>query len=244
MTYNLERINATQHGRHLVKCPPGYPGKWYGGLYTYEYRAVWWLHYGELPPKGWHIHHINGDHSDNRIENLEAIPASEHVKKEGHIADMPPAEEEELTCFHCQKRFTTQKYNLTYRRNQGQDKFFCTKSCQTTYQNQFKKGKKNNYPKERHNANPEPVVTLSCHACAKAFTISVRNLKSRIKQGVKKFSCSRSCVNKRSLTHDYGVGICETCNEPFQKQTPKHNLYCGSYCRSHAHYIKSKLPTE
>jgi hypothetical protein len=44
------------------------------------HRYVWENINGKIP-FGFDIHHINNDKSDNRIENLECLPKSEHTKK-------------------------------------------------------------------------------------------------------------------------------------------------------------------
>jgi len=44
------------------------------------HRYVWQKERGEIP-EGWDIHHINEDKTDNRIENLECLPKSEHTRK-------------------------------------------------------------------------------------------------------------------------------------------------------------------
>jgi len=36
-------------------------------------REVWQEAHGEIP-KGWLIHHLNGDKRDTRLENLAAVP--------------------------------------------------------------------------------------------------------------------------------------------------------------------------
>jgi len=44
------------------------------------HRDVWVHHNGEIPV-GYHVHHIDGDTSNNDISNLECICGSEHFKK-------------------------------------------------------------------------------------------------------------------------------------------------------------------
>ena len=36
-------------------------------------REIWQEAHGPIP-KGWLIHHLNGDTGDNRLENLAAVP--------------------------------------------------------------------------------------------------------------------------------------------------------------------------
>lgn len=42
-----------------------------------NYRKIYEEHYGPIP-KGYHIHHIDGNHENNDINNLAAMPAKEH----------------------------------------------------------------------------------------------------------------------------------------------------------------------
>jgi len=53
--------------------------------YVYEHHLVWEKENGKLLPNGWVIHHINGIKNDNRIENLAAMPKSEHSRILGII---------------------------------------------------------------------------------------------------------------------------------------------------------------
>lgn len=50
------------------------------GKYSYEHRMVMENHLGRKLNKNEHIHHINGNQLDNRIENLKIVSPSEHGK--------------------------------------------------------------------------------------------------------------------------------------------------------------------
>lgn len=47
--------------------------------YQYEHRLVMEEHLGRKLKRSEHVHHINGNSLDNRIENLEIMRASEHA---------------------------------------------------------------------------------------------------------------------------------------------------------------------
>jgi hypothetical protein len=46
--------------------------------YVAEHIYVWEKHYNKYVPPNMHIHHLNGNKEDNRIENLVAIKKGEH----------------------------------------------------------------------------------------------------------------------------------------------------------------------
>lgn len=52
------------------------------------HREVYMAHHGPIPD-GWHVHHLDGDTSNNDPANLEALPAFDHLSHHGR--ENPPA---------------------------------------------------------------------------------------------------------------------------------------------------------
>ena len=48
------------------------------GKHILEHRFIWEEHNQRKLPQGWIVHHLNGIRSDNRIENLVAMPRKQH----------------------------------------------------------------------------------------------------------------------------------------------------------------------
>ena len=69
--YGNARINS--NGYYIISSVKK------GCFEKYLHRLIYEEHFGEIP-KGYFIHHKNGNKLDNRIENLEAISHAEHTR--------------------------------------------------------------------------------------------------------------------------------------------------------------------
>ena len=105
-------------GRFLV-WRPDYP-KCYDEGYALRYHVVWWLKTGEVIKKGYNLHHINHNKSDDRFENLELIKHNTHSKL--HQITTNPT-----ICETCSKFFFRANNRKRYKNN------FCSHSCYTKF---------------------------------------------------------------------------------------------------------------
>lgn len=72
----------TKFGK-LILNPNGYyqiSSSKEGNFHKLLHRLVWEDWYGKLVPKGYDIHHINGDKTDNRIQNLQCVEHRTHMR--------------------------------------------------------------------------------------------------------------------------------------------------------------------
>jgi len=66
------------HSIEIKKQPERYNKIRYNGFIMDEHRAIWIMHYGDIP-KNHLIHHKNGNPKDNRIENLQLMTFVQHM---------------------------------------------------------------------------------------------------------------------------------------------------------------------
>lgn len=110
----------------LIIAPAKYPGKRYRDRYAYEHHVVWWRSTGAVPPKGFEIHHINGDHRDNRIDNLALLTEKEHRTVHANLSRKPPIE---FKCDFCGKVKEIFARDLRFRRKKNKNGVFCSRKC-------------------------------------------------------------------------------------------------------------------
>lgn len=79
----------------------GYKRITVGGQRIFEHRYIMEVHLGRKIGKKEVVHHINGDKTDNRIDNLEVCTQSEHVNEHRSILLSSRKPIEKKYCFLC-----------------------------------------------------------------------------------------------------------------------------------------------
>lgn len=115
----------------LLVAPDNYPGKKYRNRYAYEHHLVYWRKNGQIVPKGYEIHHKNGDHHDNRSSNLELLTAQEHRNHHGRLATK--AAQASISCKECDVIIPMRKRELNMKLKANKHGVFCSRQCSGKY---------------------------------------------------------------------------------------------------------------
>lgn len=74
------------------------------------------------------VHHINGDKTDNRLENLEIETNSQHSSYHGKLR---PVEMITIVCEYCGKSFQRRKKRVEWNNSHGHLVKYCSSSCRS-----------------------------------------------------------------------------------------------------------------
>ena len=91
------------------------------GTRTRLHRVVWSNFWGPIP-KGSHIHHIDGDTTNNRLENLSCLSPAEHLRQHADALRYPV----QIVCAHCGASCMVAATNASRAR-------YCSKYCGVTH---------------------------------------------------------------------------------------------------------------
>src|SRR5262245_15620968 len=70
---------TTDRNGYVLILAPEHPNAYASG-YVLEHRMVMADHLGRKLSRSEHVHHINGNVADNRLENLELLSDGEHAR--------------------------------------------------------------------------------------------------------------------------------------------------------------------
>lgn len=182
-------------------------GYWISCDYTKDRPRVrahqWvWQNYNGKPPKGYHIHHMNDDKSDNRIENLELIRGKRHL--EHHMIErLKNPEIRQKLIENCERiRPLTKSWHAS------------------------PEGKAwHKYHALKCNFGNGPSFDYTCQQCLKSYQ---SKLKAKGRTRFCSNACKSTCRRKEGL--DNITKVCPICNKEFFSNKYAKKETCGMNC--------------
>lgn len=169
------------------------------------HQWVWINHHGK-PPKGYHIHHIDEDKSNNSIENLELMKNARHLRM--HMAkNMMDPIKRQIAKNQCEKiRPLAKKWHKS-EEGRAWHKYHAIK----------------------HNFGNGPLCDYKCLLCGKEYKSKI------IAENRTKF-CSNKCKSswRRREKIDNIEIICTICLQKFNKSKYSKQKYCSKKCGGNA----------
>lgn len=212
-----------------------------GGKPFYEHRLVMERAVGRKLRRDEHVHHINGDGRDNRLENLELMPASEH-QKEHHPRSFDVSRLTQLlaegktfrqisklmgkSCSTLQT--TAWRLKLSYAHSWGERRKKRERVCETC-------GKA--YLYKRGNRGRFCSYACAWKSSDRPFTCARCGKRTIRKAGDSAKFCSRTC-HGLSKRHNREMRTCRTCGQRFEKRLDSAGHFCSRACYYKGHKLR------
>lgn len=237
---NVKRDDLFYNGFWYYKYPESksYTTKYYyyrqdnNKKVIFLHKVIYQEYFGEIP-KGYHIHHIDGNCVNNHITNLEALSPSEHSKIHSQ------KQKENLKKFRC--LFCGKEYEAFFN---GTNKF-CSISCKDKYRRRsgvdntediciicgstFTHNKKNKIAtcsQKCHTilTNKKREVKCICKHCGKEYIGHTTNVENKW--------CSKSCGNAYKFrdSENQENRICVICGKEYSVYKKSKGKTCSSVC--------------
>ena len=174
------------------------------------HRAVWEYHNGEIP-KGYHIHHIDGNIDNNDISNLECIPAREHLS------------------MHAKKNMENEEYRERNRQQLEEARELA---------NEWHRSEQG---REWHREHAKRSILKGCaHDKEKVCEYCGKEFLGTAIQKYCSVTCQRKARTKRINKFGDHIRICECCGEEYEAKK-YNQRFCSSKCKQRFYAQNKRL---
>ena len=196
------------------------------------HQDIWIYYHGEIP-KGYEIHHIDGDKGNNDIYNLQLLTKAEHRRLHLSKPELKSQFEKVFECEYCHKKFTAVdcgtnrfcspecKIRFSYREESNQVERICAFCGKPFKVYKYQDTKCCSYSCGRKYAVQQHLETANCIVCGKEFY--------RAEKSNKKY-CSRRCATKAKYKERFEKRICAFCGKEFEVWKFSKTKCCSKSC--------------
>lgn len=219
LTEKKQRFN----GKNYYKC-----GRYYsrpiGRSHREQlHRAVWEFHNGPIPPgTQWHVHHLDGNTSNNCLSNLELISGQEHASRHMQEPNRKAASRESIKiAIAAAPEWHRSEAGLAWHQEHAKESL----------------------------VENRPILDLVCQECGDAYQVRMFKRKETVSsQKYCSLNCKMRAYRRRKMDPMAAVDAatatrkqCEVCKRDYLTNRPKVSKHCSPSCTQEASRRLRKL---